>query len=572
MKTELTLSLFDGTTYEPQRYSPKEIVENFINYMYVHLREKNYSEESIHEFITTLFPDDAKSVQFSSDNDLLEGIELASAIIKNDTVLFDDWSQEEKFKAIELIEEVLKIARKSKELLKLVHSVLVELIQRIRDKEFYPKDAFALPSHRGMFPILDLFSGRPQNIPRSILLKSASERTPEEEAIANKFISSIAKSQTTGYDHAGNEIVSNYVVICDTSSYYATSDLSGLTSLESDTTDLESNIIYIHKAFGSEGLRHFLTILSMLGEQGTQNEVVKWNLNDHLERMGYQRKSHGSFDKREKDIAIQMLRIFTTLNICIYRRTKKQEELNVRQLFIVVGFDVTKDISTQASKEELIIRADDTWYNKPAEINGEVPQFTTILKKVLLVNHHIYPHVHFLCIRFSLFWRIDLNGRKLKVSTLMKDCKFALKSTTIKKDIKTIEKELNYMKMEGYIGNWSNLTTVGKLPSETDDPLSQVILITPPLWFKKTMNQIFINKQFHTPIVLPKEFKILSIEEFQEVIRQTKLSISEFSERLGVSRQTISYLKSGKKPISKDISTKIWNTFPELFTENVNQT
>lgn len=568
MKDGIRLSLFDGSAYAPQRDFPQEIVEKLINYIYVHLREKGYTEEGIIAFIKTIFPEDGISVEFNSDDELLHGIELARLTLKNNTELLSDWSPEEKSKILELIDNVLKISAESKEFLDLVHKVINETIQRIRNKEFYPKDSFSLPSHAGMFPILDLFSGRPQSIPRSVLMKPSSERTVEEENIASEFINSIAKSKTEGYDPSGNELITNYVVICDTSNNYATSDISALIKPDSKDLDIEYNLFYIQRAFGPEGLRHFLTILSKFGEQGTQNDLIKWNLNDHLERMGYQRKSHGSFDKREKDIAVEILRIFTSLNVCIYRKNKKKEELNVRQLFTIVGFDVTKDLSTQVSKGEIVIRADESWYSKPVEIIGEQPQFTNILRKILQVNHHHYPHAHFLSVLFALYWRIDLTGRKLKVSSLLNSCGISQKGVHAKLGLKNLEKELNYMKKEGYIGDWFNLTTPNKLPSSTKEPYSQVLCFNPPMWFRKSLEEVQINKQKHldkAKIELPKEFKILSTDEFNEVFRQSKLSVSDFSDKIGVSRQTVSYLKSGSKPVSKDMSSKIWKVFPELF-------
>lgn len=570
MKNEITLSLFDGTKYAPQSDSPQEIVEKFINYSYVHLRERGFSEEEIITFITSVFPDNNSLIEFTTDGKLIEGIALARATVEVDTHLFSEWTPEEKSQVLDIIDSVIKIANESKEFLELTRNVIAEGIERIKNGEFYPKDSFSLPSHAGMFPILDLFSGRPQYIPRNALLKPSEDRTPEEEDVANDFINSVAKTKSIGYDHQGNEVFSNYVVICDTPKNYATADITDLIQPDTSELGLINNAIYILKAFGPEGLRHFLTILSKFGEQGEHRDVIKWNLNDHLERMGYHRKSHGSYDKRDKEVAIEILRIFTSLNICIYRKKRNVEELNVRQLFSIVGFDVTKDLSSQASKGELIIRADESWYSKPSEINGEMPQFTNILKKILHVNHHHFPHVHFLCIICSLFWRIDLTGRKLKVSTLLNSCGIVTKGKNVKLLMRNFEKELDYMKKEGYLGDWFNLTTEGEVPSKVKFPLKQVLYLEPPMWFKKSIEKILENRAKHVLVELPNEFKILTDKEFTEVIKRSKLSISDFAEKIGVSRQTVSYLKSGSKPISKDVSTKIWNLFPELFTKNVN--
>lgn len=572
MKNEIKLSLFDGTVYAPQQDFPEELVEKFINYVYVHQREKGKSEEEIVEFFAILLPSDDSTLDFKTDDELFEGIARARKVIETDSHLFSDWTNDERLQAIELIDSVTKLSKENKDILELLQRVVAEATKRIRKQEFFPKDSFTLPSHSGMFPILDLFSGRPQYIPRGILIKPSSERTPEEVKIATDFINSIAKTKTSGYDIHGNEIVTNYVVICDTQKNYATAELSERPKVNLPDIDFETNITYIHRAFGPEGLRHFMTILSMFGENGTQNDVIKWNLNDHLDRMGYRRKSHGSYDARQKEIAIQILHIFTSLNICIYRRTKKIEELNVRQLFTIVGFDVSKDLLTQASKEELIIRADESWYSKPMEMGAGEPQFTNILKKILIVNHHLYPHTHYLSILFALFWRIDLTGRSFKVSTLMDYCQIPKSGFKGKSGLKNLEAELNYMKIEGYIGDWKNTTNVGKLPSETAKPFSQVVLVSPPMWYEKTLTQIYENKLKHIPIELPKDFKILSVEEFTEVIKLSTLNIGEFASKIGVSRQTVSYLKSGSKPISRDISMKIWKTFPELFAENVNLT
>lgn len=570
MKNEITLSLFDGEVYTPQSNPPKDIVEEFINYVYVHQRKKGKKDEEIAEFFTILLPPDEETLNFKTDDELFDGIARARRVIERDSHLFSDWTDEERLQAIDLIDVVIKIAKDNPDMLDLLQQVVAEATKRIKNKEFYPKDTFSFPSHSGMFPILDLFSGRPQYIPRGILLKPKSERTLEEEKIADDFLYSIAKTKTTGYDIYGNELLTNYVVICDTQKNYATADIQESFKYNSSDLDFETNISYIHRAFGPEGLRHFMTILSMLGESNTHHDVIKWNLNEHLERMGYKRKSHGSYSSVQKETAIEILRIFTSLNICIYRRTKQSEVLNVRQLFTIVGFDMTTDLLTQASKGELIIRADENWYNRPVDKREEDPQFTKILKKVLKVNHHLYPHTHYLSVLFALFWRIDLTGRLFKVSTLMDYCQIAPRGQRGKNRLRNLENELNFMKMEGYIGDWSNTTTPGKLPSETSRPYSQVISISPPSWYAKTLEQIRENRQRHVPIELPKEFKTLSEKEFSEVIRLSNLSIGEFALKISVSRQTVSYLKSGRKPISREISMRVWKAFPKLFTENVN--
>ncbi len=92
MKDGIRLSLFDGSAYAPQRDFPQEIVEKLINYIYVHLREKGYTEEGIIAFIKTIFPEDGISVEFNSDDELLNGIELARLTLKNNTELLSNFA------------------------------------------------------------------------------------------------------------------------------------------------------------------------------------------------------------------------------------------------------------------------------------------------------------------------------------------------------------------------------------------------------------------------------------------------------------------------------------------------
>ena len=124
---------------------------------------------------------------------------------------------------------------------------------------------------------------------------------------------------------------------------------------------------------------------------------------------------------------------------------------------------------------------------------------------------------------------------------------------------------LEQMIIQGYLGKWINTTSPNIQPSETTAPLDQVIEFHPPLWLQEEFSNL--KRKNDTSVALPKVFRALTNEEFNEVIRKSGLTIREFAEKLGVSRQTVSYLRSGKKKVSNELTAKIWLTFPEFFTQ-----
>ena len=50
---------------------------------------------------------------------------------------------------------------------------------------------------------------------------------------------------------------------------------------------------------------------------------------------------------------------------------------------------------------------------------------------------------------------------------------------------------------------------------------------------------------------------IISLEELRKLLKDSKLSIRQFSNKLGLTHVMLSYLLNGKRPITKEISEKI---------------
>lgn len=565
-----TLTLFNDETFVPVKYNSKEIVERLINYIYITLRKRKHSEETIVKFIRDLFPinltDIIDSLPYATDDDLTEILMLAKEhLIKENNKLLNNWTQEEIDQVNTLFDDIVENAKSDSSFFNITREVLIESLKRISKNQIYPKDSFLLPSNKNIFSIIDLFAGKTNKIPRTILIKPKAERTQEEEEIVQSFIQSIIKEEIVGFNEDGSQRSTHVAIISDTPKTTIHTAPTLVSNLDDyDNTNYENIATYITQTFGAEGFRHFLAIVAKCSEN-IHSGTTRWNINEHLQLLGIAKKKNGSYKIEAKEKAIEMLRMFISLHICFLNKDNNTEVLNVRQLFTIVGFDITTDLKSHLSKEDIVIRADESWFFFNKSQKSSKAYYTHVLKNLLKENSQLYPHIFTLSTLLAIFWRIEMDKKVISVRKLLQWCKIDLSDRTAKQAVMQLEKHLEQMVIQGYLGKWINTTSPNIHPSETTAPLDQIIEFHPPLWLQEEFSNL--KRKNDTSVALPKVFRALTNEEFNEVIRKSGLTIREFAEKLGVSRQTVSYLRSGKKKVSNELTAKIWLTFPEFFTQ-----
>ena len=323
----------------------------------------------------------------------------------------------------------------------------------------------------------------------------------------------------------------------------------------------EALAIYIKRTFGAEGLRHLLGLLIGLDENFRQG-YFEWNLNEHLERMGY-RKKNGAYDIEVKQTALEILKIFTGILITVEIKKGNRERISGRRLFNIDGFDIEK-ADNEIIKEGIILRATDFWYkNAFCPADGKSPQFTKMLRKIAQENHRNHPYTIYLAPLLAVYWRISTEF-KLSIQRLLEWCDVDTNDRRWKTNLRQLEAELNYMREHGYLGNWS--CSSGSIPSESDNPLRCVLTMTPPDWLAIELRQILAGKERHLAAATAPRKNKLTREQFVRVFELSELSVSEFGSNLGLSRQMVNYILKGDRKVSVNVSAKVYAVFGNLLS------
>jgi len=461
-----------------------------------------------------------------------------------------------------------------------MYSAIETELKKLDKQEKYPErdfttllidnETFAIPSNPLMFTLLAMFAGKPKRIPRKLLEKPHSERTPEEKEVADQYIQSFFDKQTSvSYDKEGKPITENKViaVIADNPKVEAKTEIG--TALFGDDLSFkeESLAIYIKRTFGAEGLRHLLGILIGLDDAGRTGEYV-WSVNEHLSRLGYKKMKVGAYAYELKQTALEIIKIFTSLFITATNKNKKGTgKITGKRLFYIEGFE-REYKENWVVDEKLTIKASDYWYKNSFESSGgSSQQFTKLLREIARENHKDHALTIYLAPLLAVFWRINPDVRELSFKSLLEWCDVDLKADPTHKlrILKNIESELEYMKHKGYLGRWENKTTNAPL-SESDDPLNCILAFYPPDWLKEELKLIGSKKEMYLDKKLnnkekAKGNKPLTKEEFKAILENSGLSNRQFANRINVSPALITRYVNGERVITKKISKRIRDAF-----------
>jgi len=314
--------------------------------------------------------------------------------------------------------------------------------------------------------------------------------------------------------------------------------------------------IYLKRTFGAEGLRHLYGFLIALEEHGRRG-YFKFNVNDHLKRLGYKKKSSGGYRTQLKKTTDEIIKILSSFEIVAHLKKGNKQELKVRKLFSVDGADLKGTEDTLLEKT-FIIRATDEWYKHALEPpDGKSPQYTKLLKKIARENHRNNRLTIYLAGLLAIFWRIEGKEKKLKVKSLLDWCDLKTGAAYGRRDIKELETEFNYMKEKNYLGNWEH-SGEKALPSQCKNPLEVVITFYPPEWLEREDRRILDARTVYSI----EQKTPLTRSELADLVNRSGYSQGQFAKHIGVSRQYLNYLLNGKKPITPTISHTIRLTFP----------
>ncbi len=427
---------------------------------------------------------------------------------------------------------------------------LIKHHERLKSALEANAETFAIPSHSLMFSLLAMFAGKPNFIPRKLLEKPHSERSPEENAEADKYLNSVLeKEKTVDYSEGTEKVIERYIaIISNNQKIEAKADITDTFFKDCISFREASLALYLKRAFGAEGLRHFLGLIIGLEDNYRQGHL-EWNLDEHLERLGYQKKANRSYDIDAKKMASQAVKIFTSFCITSKRKDGK-EGFNFMKLFNLENGCI--ELLDQPIIDKAYITATDSWYKNAFIVKDrQSPQYTKLLRKIVQENHREHPLTLYLAPLLAIFWRINPDF-KTKVEGLMEWCDLKHDSKYRLRELRDLEASLDYMVSKGYMGYWEG-DGENKYPSKCNDPLSCCLTLRPPDWLQQELKLIKDKKE----ACAQKKEAILTQVEFKHIFIESRLTPNQFANHIGVSRQLVNYILKGERRITKETSDKV---------------
>jgi len=416
------------------------------------------------------------------------------------------------------------------------------------------QETFALPALPIMFTFLPMFAGKSENIPRAIFTKEYSEFTENEKEKADLVLDSLLGETKKEIDENGKTIETRHYIVSDNLKVKATGCFD-LGLFQNDLAEQEKSLsLYIKKAYGPEGMRHFLALIIGLEENFRQG-FFYWNLNDHLKRLGIKKKKSGVYDKKARIIATNIIKLFISFCLTAYEKKNNREIISALKFFSIDGYRAEL-FNKKIIDSSLLIRAADFWYkNAFIRTVKDSPKYTKLLKNIVKVNHREHPLVLYLAPLFAIFWRINPE-RKLSVISLMNQCDLDFKGPKRTDDLKKVEGQLDWMKKHGHLGDWHN-NGENKYPSKCKDPFKCMLSFDPPNWFNEEMKSIRTGRDSFKALPPPQAQEIITIETIETIKQKTRTSNKTLANHLGVTPQYIGLVLSKKRPITTKLSKAI---------------
>ena len=413
-------------------------------------------------------------------------------------------------------------------------------------------ETFAIPSHSLMFSLLAMFAGKPKFIPRKLLEKPHKERSLEESIEADQYLSSVfEKQKTVDYSEGTEKVIERYIaIISNNQKVEAKADINDTFFKDCISFREASLAMYLKRTFGAEGLRHFLGLIIGL-EDNYRRGYFDWNLEEHLEKLGYQKKANRSYDLEAKKMASEAVKIFTSFCITSKRKDGK-EGFTFMKLFNLEEGCI--ELLDQPIIDRAYITATDSWYKNAFIVkDNQSPQYTKLLRKIVQENHREHPLTLYLTPLLAIFWRINPDF-KTKVKGLMEWCDLSHDSKYRLRELRDLEASLDYMVNKEYLGHWEG-DGENKYPSKCQDPLNCRLTLHPPNWLQQEIQ--FIKDKKESYAISDKNKTLLNRNEFKDIFAESGLTPNQFANHIGVTRQLVNYILKGERKITKTTSDKV---------------
>ncbi len=444
-----------------------------------------------------------------------------------------------------------------------LNDILYKIVAQLQVTQ---KTTFAIPSTIYMLTLLPLFTGRADRIPKKLITMKNEELNEDEKQKINLYLNSTFNRNTLiemlpNGDSIENETVT--AIITDNPRIKAVAQIDN--SLFSENLEFAEKelALYINKTFGSEGIKHFLGYLVALEEYG-RNGTFYWNVNEHLERLGYKRKSNGSFKPELKKNAIEIIKLLNSLFITATKVGDNSKSVEARKLFSIIGIKI-EELNQEIINESIEIRAEDYWYKSSFDTDdGKSPQYSKLLRDVVKEHSKDHSLTLYLAPLLAVFWRINKeNGFfELAMKNLLEWCNIDISSDIKHKNrtLSNIENELDYMVEKRYIGKWECKNNA-PLPSNSNNPYEIVIRFYAPDWLQNELNLItkkqdqYLSKINNIKVL--KDIQLVTKNELQNIVISSGLKNKEFADKIGCSQSLLSLYLKGDRNITKEMSNKI---------------
>lgn len=347
---------------------------------------------------------------------------------------------------------------------------------------------FAFPSHSIMPALMTLFSGKQnKRISKELFdLPHVNLNETHKQELDNLKQEVFIKTETeVKYDKINDRDVKfevKYAIVCNNSKIYTETVIKS-DSIFSDDSTL---VLYLKKTFGIEGLRHFLAIILGLDENFRKGEFT-WTLDEHMERLGYKRGETAYYNKKIRTMASEVVKILAGLALMV-RLTKEKQGKQILQgepLFLIRNPKEEWADKKVLDNVEINIVANPSWYKKAfKQSERTTQQYTKLMVSVVREDHTRHKFTLYLTPLLSIFWRME-NKKRMTLKKLFEWCDIdhTTKNRNRMRDVKTLEKELDHMKEQKYLGDWYYNENCRK-------PFDRVITLTSPKWLNKEITSI----------------------------------------------------------------------------------
>ena len=125
------------------------------------------------------------------------------------------------------------------------------------------------------------------------------------------------------------------------------------------------------------------------------------------------------------------------------------------------------------------------------------------------------------------------------------------------RDLRNLLSTLEYMKHNGYLGEWSH-NGDNSIIEQSSDPFNVCLTLTPPRWLQEEMQ--LISDQKETFAISDQKENPVSKDELCEILQNLQkkgITGAQFAEHIGVTKQYVSAMKNGKRTITSKIAKKI---------------